>query len=73
MMPRKRTFEEFFSKFEKITKFEIIKFLNRGTFVQLGFNLSNRVTDTLESSSMLIYLALMKSIYRKVLARSKVN
>jgi hypothetical protein len=32
-------------------------------FVQLGFNLSNGVTDTLESSSMPIYLIQMKSNY----------
>jgi hypothetical protein len=31
--------------------------------VQLGFNLSNRVTDTLESSSILTYLVQVKSIY----------
>ncbi len=29
----------------------------------MGFNLSNRVTDTLESSSKLIYLIQVKSIY----------
>ncbi len=32
-------------------------------FVQLGFNLSNGVTDTLESGSILIYLETRKSIY----------
>jgi len=32
-------------------------------FVQLGFNLSNGVTDTLESSSILIYLVQVKGIY----------
>jgi hypothetical protein len=31
--------------------------------VQLGFNLSNGETDTLESSSILIYLVLVQSIY----------
>jgi len=31
-------------------------------FVQLGFNFSNGVTDTLESSSMLIYLIQVKGI-----------
>ncbi len=34
-------------------------------FMQLGFNLSNRVTDTLESSSILIYFEMRKSIYTK--------
>ncbi len=32
-------------------------------FVQLGFNLSNGVTDTLESSTILLYLETRKSIY----------
>jgi hypothetical protein len=32
------------------------------TFVQLGFNLSNSVADTLESSSILIYFQTRKSI-----------
>ncbi len=31
--------------------------------MQLGFNLSNRATDTLESSSILIYLIHEKGIY----------
>jgi hypothetical protein len=31
--------------------------------MQLGFNLSNGVTDTLESSLILIYLGTRKSIY----------
>jgi hypothetical protein len=31
--------------------------------MQLGFKLSNRVTDTLESSSILIYLIQVKGIY----------
>ncbi len=31
------------------------------SFEQLGFNLSNRVTDTLESSSILIYFYTRKS------------
>jgi hypothetical protein len=31
--------------------------------MQLGFNLSNRVTDALESSSLLIYLIQVKGIY----------
>ena len=31
--------------------------------MQLAFNLSNGVTDTLESSSILIYLVLVKTIY----------
>ncbi len=42
-------------------------FLNRKfwfpLFVQLGFNLSNGVTDTLESITILIYLQTRKSIY----------
>ncbi len=33
--------------------------------MQLGFNLSNGVTDTLESSSILIYLIQVKGIYTK--------
>jgi hypothetical protein len=33
------------------------------TCVQLGFNLSNGVTDTLESSTILIYLIQVKGIY----------
>ncbi len=32
-------------------------------FVQLAFNMSNRVTDTLESSTILIYLVQVKGIY----------
>jgi hypothetical protein len=32
-------------------------------FVQLGFNLSNGVTDTLESSSVLIYLQTHMGLY----------
>jgi len=32
-------------------------------FVQLGFNLSNRVTDTLESSTILIYMETRMSLY----------
>ncbi len=32
-------------------------------FVQLAFNLSNGVTDTLESSSILIYFIQVKGIY----------
>ena len=38
-------------------------------FVQLGFNLSDKVTDTLESSSKLIYLVQMKSIYTQISGR----
>ncbi len=34
-------------------------------FVQLGFNLSNGVTGTLDSSSKLIYLETRKSIYTR--------
>ena len=34
-------------------------------FVQLGFNLSNGVNDTLESSTILIYLETPKSIYTR--------
>jgi hypothetical protein len=34
-------------------------------FVQLAFNLRNGVTDTLESSSILIYLIEKKGIYTK--------
>ncbi len=33
------------------------------SFVQLGFNLSNEVTDTLETSSVLIYLIRLAGIY----------
>ncbi len=33
--------------------------------VQLGFNLSNGVTDTLESSSILIYLIQVAGIYTR--------
>jgi hypothetical protein len=32
-------------------------------FVQLNFNLSNRVTDTLESGTILTYLIQVKGIY----------
>jgi hypothetical protein len=32
-------------------------------FLQLGFNLSNLLTDTLESSSILIYLSKCMSLY----------
>jgi hypothetical protein len=32
-------------------------------FVQLGFNLSEGVADTLKSSSMLIYFVQVKGIY----------
>ncbi len=32
-------------------------------FLQLGLNLSNGVTDTLESSTILIYLIQLKGIY----------
>ncbi len=42
-------------------------------FVQLGFNLSNGVTDTLESITILIYLQTRKSIFaqKKVLIKMK--
>ncbi len=36
-------------------------------FVQLGFNLSNGVTDTLESSSILIYLKLHMGLYTQMI------
>jgi hypothetical protein len=32
-------------------------------FMQLGFNLSNKVTDTLESSSVLMYLSKHMGLY----------
>ncbi len=35
----------------------------KDSFMQLGFNLSNKVTDTLESSSKLIYFETRKIIY----------
>jgi len=35
-------------------------------FVQLGLNLSNEETDALESSSVLIYLVQVKSIYTQI-------
>ncbi len=36
------------------------------TFMHLGFNLSNRVTDTLESSKILIYWFKLKVIYKRL-------
>ncbi len=39
--------------------------------MQLDFNLSNCVTDTLESSSILIYLIQMKGIYTQKVALFK--
>jgi len=36
---------------------------NLTSFVQLGFNLSDGATDTLESSSKLLYLIQVKIIY----------
>ncbi len=41
-------------------------FISCSFFMQLGFNLSNGVTDTLESSSILIYFIQMKVIYTQV-------
>jgi hypothetical protein len=38
-------------------------------FEQLGFNLSNEVTDTLESSSILIYSKLHVGLYIQVIWR----
>jgi hypothetical protein len=38
-------------------------------FVQLGFNLSNGVTDTLESSTILIYSDKHMSLYTQSLGR----
>jgi hypothetical protein len=38
-------------------------------YVQLGFNLSNRVTDTLESSTILIYSDKHMSLYTQNLGR----
>jgi hypothetical protein len=35
-------------------------------FMQLGFNSSNEVIDTLESSLILIYFEMRKSIYTRV-------
>jgi len=40
-----------------------VVFYDCNILVRLSFNLSNRVTDTLESSSILIYLETRKSIY----------
>jgi hypothetical protein len=37
--------------------------INKHNFVQLGFNLSNVVTDTIESSLILIYFETHISIY----------
>ncbi len=42
---------------------DIFQFGIFSIFMQLGFNLSNGVTNTLESSSILIYLEICKSIY----------
>jgi hypothetical protein len=39
------------------------------SFVQLGFNFSNRVTDTLESSSILIYFSKHMSLYTRSVGR----
>ncbi len=39
-------------------------------FMQLGFILSNEVTDTLESNTILIYFVQVKSIYAQ---QTKVN
>ncbi len=41
--------------------------------VPLGFNLINRVTDTLESSSILIYSVTHGFIYTKNSARCHIN
>jgi hypothetical protein len=38
-------------------------------FMQLGFNLSNGVTDALESSTILIYSEEHKSFYTRYLGR----
>jgi hypothetical protein len=46
-----------------ITEFAQILVRTVQFFVQLGFNLSYGVTDTLESSSILIYFETRKSIY----------
>jgi hypothetical protein len=45
------------------------KILNGHTFVLLGFNLSNGVTDTLESSSILIYFSKHMSLYTQKVGR----
>ncbi len=45
-------------------------FNNRYIFMQLTFNLSNAVTDTLESSTILIYSAEHMSLYTKSLCRT---
>jgi hypothetical protein len=41
---------------------------NKYTFVQLAFNLSNGVTNTLESSSILIYLETHMGLYTQKVA-----
>jgi hypothetical protein len=40
-------------------------------FVQLGLNFGNGVTDTLESSSILIYLIQVKGIYTQKVTLNK--
>ncbi len=44
---------------------------NKYTFVQLAFNLSNGVTNTLESSSILIYLETHMDLYTQKVARCR--
>ncbi len=39
--------------------------------MQLGFNLSNGVTDTLESSTILIYFVQVKGTWRNVLIKTE--
>jgi hypothetical protein len=41
--------------------------------LQLPFNLSNGVTDTLESSSVLIYLETHKGLYTQMVARCRID
>ncbi len=41
--------------------------------MQLAFNLSNGVTDTLECSAMLIYLIRVKGIYTHDVAKIKMR
>jgi hypothetical protein len=50
---------------EILQNFSLLESFGIPFFVQLGFNLSNGVTDTLESSTILIYLQTRKSIYTR--------
>jgi hypothetical protein len=44
-------------------KFKFRRKCTIASFVQLAFNLSNGVTDTIESSTMLVYLVQVKGIF----------